>query len=197
MVEFSSTEQEGFSQRARLTKKASMVDRNPRKPGRPQKYRTLAERRRAAVRKQQRYRQRRKRSVHFRSDTDLWSTPQALFDTLHAEFSFTCDVCADASNAKCARYFTPEADGLRQRWEGVCWMNPPYGSEIGLWVQKAFESSLWGTTVVCLLPARVDTKWWRQYVTMGNITYLPGRVKFVGQKNSAPFPSALVVFRPR
>lgn len=80
-------------------------------------------------------------SVHFRSDTDEWATPQSLFDELHAEFAFDLDVCALASNAKCERYFTPETNGLLQEWSGACWMNPPYGRTIGQWMKKAYESS--------------------------------------------------------
>ena len=167
------------------------------KGGRPRKYATGAERARA-------YRQRKRQarlaqvvSVHFKHETTLWSTPQGLFDALDAEFHFTTDVCADASNAKCAHYFSPAQDGLRQRWEGTVWCNPPYGAEISRWVQKAFEASLYGATVVCLLPARTDTRWWHQYVLpCAEIRYLPGRQRFGESGNSAPFPSAVVVFRP-
>ena len=95
-------------------------------------------------------------------------------------------------------YFTKAVDGLRQKWTGVCWCNPPYGKEIHRWVQKAFESSLFGTTVVCLLPARVDTRWWQNYVMpAAEIRYLPGRLKFVGGEDRAPFPSAVVIFSAR
>jgi phage N-6-adenine-methyltransferase len=158
--------------------------------GRPRKYQTNAARQRA-------YRQRRKRSVHFRSDTDLWSTPQALFDALNAEFGFTIDVCALPENAKCAVYFTPEQDGLRQDWQGVVWMNPPYGAVIGKWVQKAYEASKAGALVVCLLPSRTGPRWWQTYGIpyAAEIRYLPGRQKFSGG-NSAPFDSAVVIFRP-
>ena len=82
-----------------------------------------------------------KTAVHFSSATDLWETPQAFFDKLHAEFGFETDVCASPENAKCPRYFTAEMDGLAQCWEGVCWMNPPYGREIGHWMKKAWESA--------------------------------------------------------
>ena len=54
----------------------------------------------------------------FTSNTDLWATPQTLFDELDAEFHFELDVCATAENAKCKRYFTPEIDGLAQNWRG-------------------------------------------------------------------------------
>lgn len=76
-------------------------------------------------------------------------------------------------------------------------MNPPYGRSIGLWVKKAYESAKQGATIVCLLPARTDTVWWHDYCTKGEILLIKGRLKFGGAKDSAPFPSALVVFRPR
>lgn len=131
------------------------------------------------------------------SATDLWSTPQDFFDNLDAEFHFTCDVCALPENAKCARYYTPTDDGLTQRWSGVCWMNPPYGKVIGKWMQKAYESSITGgATVVCLVPARTDTAWWHDYAMRGEIRFIRGRLKFGSSKNSAPFPSAIVIFYP-
>lgn len=130
----------------------------------------------------------------FSSATDLWETPQSLFDRLNEVFHFTTDVCAIAENAKCKHYFTPEQNGLVQKWQGVCWMNPPYGRSIGLWVQKAYESSLNGTTVVCLLPARTDTAWWHDYCMRGDITFIRGRLKFGNAKSNAPFPSAIVTF---
>lgn len=135
-------------------------------------------------------------NVHFSSKTDLWETPQDFFDRYNAIYGFTLDVCALPDNAKCNTYFTPEQDGLSQEWVGVCWMNPPYGRTIAKWVQKAFESAKHGATVVCLLPARTDTRWWHDYCQHGDVTFVRGRLKFGGHKNSAPFPSAVVVFKP-
>lgn len=94
-------------------------------------------------------------AVMFSSKTDLWATPQSFFDELDKEFHFTTDACAVPENAKCEHFFSPETDGLRQEWTGVCWCNPPYGKEIGKWIKKAHDSSC---TVVALLPARTDTK---------------------------------------
>ena len=133
--------------------------------------------------------------VHFSSKTDLWATPQDFFDSYNEKYRFTVDVCADASNHKCTTYFTKEMDGLQQKWKGVCWMNPPYGKEIKKWMKKAYESSLEGATVVCLVPSRTDTKWWHEYAMKGEIEFIKGRLKFGGSKNSAPFPSAVVVFK--
>ena len=110
-------------------------------------------------------------------------------------YGFELDVCADDDNAKCKKYFTKRDDGLSQEWSGVCWMNPPYGREIGLWMRKAYESSLSGATVVCLVPARTDTAWWHNYAMKGEIEFIRGRLKFGNATNSAPFPSAVVVYR--
>ena len=73
-------------------------------------------------------------------------------------------------------------------------MNPPYGREIGKWMRKAYESSLYGATVVCLVPARTDTAWWHDYAMKGEVEFVRGRLKFGGSKASAPFPSAIVTF---
>lgn len=136
-------------------------------------------------------------NVHFSSKTDLWATPSDLFARLDAEFGFTVDVCATRDNAKCDRFFTPRVDGLKQDWRGVCWMNPPYGRQIKNWVKKAYLASLEGATVVCLLPARTDTYWWHTYVRRAQeIRFIRGRLKFGGSRNSAPFPSAIAMFRP-
>src|SRR5579885_2783195 len=96
-------------------------------------------------------------TVHFLSQTPEWETPQDLFDELNSLYHFTLDPCATPHNAKCPRFFTKEQDGLSQTWDGVVFLNPPYGREIGKWIQKAYESSLAGVTVVCLVPARTDT----------------------------------------
>jgi phage N-6-adenine-methyltransferase len=136
-------------------------------------------------------------NVHFMSTTDLWETPQELFDQLNEEFHFTVDVCALPENAKVKDYFTPTQNGLELSWRGVCWMNPPYGRQIVRWMRKAYESSQEGATVVCLVPARTDTAWWHDYAVWGEIRFIRGRLKFGGQANSAPFPSAIVIFRPK
>lgn len=130
--------------------------------------------------------------VHFSSETNLWATPMSFFQKYDALYGFELDVCASVENAKCKRFFTKEDDGLKQEWTGVCWMNPPYGREIGLWMKKAWESEV---TVVCLVPARTDTKWWHDYAMKGEIEFIRGRLKFGNAKNSAPFPSAMVVYR--
>jgi phage N-6-adenine-methyltransferase len=129
------------------------------------------------------------------SKTDMWETPQWLFDALNSYYPFTLDVCALPENAKCKSYFSPSQDGLKQKWEGVCWMNPPYGREIVKWVKKAYETSLEGAVVVALLPARTDTVWFWEYVYYkAMIWFIRGRLKFGNSKGSAPFPSMIAVW---
>lgn len=136
--------------------------------------------------------------VMFSSNTDLWETPHEFFEELNDEFNFTIDVCALPENAKCAQYYTPEEDGLSQPWTCVCWCNPPYGREIGKWVKRAYDQTLQDTTTVMLLPARTDTRWFHNYILgKAEVRFVRGRLKFGNSKNSAPFPSMVVIFRPR
>lgn len=137
------------------------------------------------------------KEVMFSSKTDLWETPQDFFEKLDQEFGFELDVCALPENAKCSRYFSPMDDGLEQDWTGVCWCNPPYGREIEKWVKKAYISAIEGATVVMLLPARTDTRWFHDWIYgKTEIRFIRGRLKFGGAEHGAPFPSMVVVFRP-
>ena len=133
--------------------------------------------------------------VHFSSASKEWATPQSLFDELAAAYGgFSLDPCATAANAKCSCFFTREQDGLSRAWSGKVFMNPPYGREIGRWMRKAFEESLKGAFVVCLVPARTDTRWWQDYAKRGHVYFLRGRLRFGNARNAAPFPSAIVTF---
>lgn len=132
-------------------------------------------------------------SVHFSSQTDNWATPQDFFDKLNEEFQFTLDPCADEHNAKCSKYFTKEDNGLEQDWSGeIVFCNPPYGRDIKNWVKKARDSH---AVTVMLIPARTDTSYWHDYIfNKAEVRFLRGRLKFGDSKNSAPFPSAVVIF---
>jgi len=136
------------------------------------------------------------KEVMFSSATEEWATPQNIFDTLDREFNFTLDPCSTDENHKCDAYFTKKDNGLAHSWVGhSVFMNPPYGTEIGKWVKKAWLSAhKENTVVVCLLPARTDTKWFHKYCAQGEIWFIKGRLRFGGSKNSAPFPSMVVIF---
>lgn len=132
------------------------------------------------------------------SNNDDWETPPGLFAELDRIFHFTLDPCATATDAKCGRFYTREQDGLAQNWRGeTVFCNPPYSSDVqDKWVRKCWEEGQkpW-TTVVALLPARTDTKRFHEYIAgWARIRFLRGRLKFVGAKDSAPFPSMVVVW---
>lgn len=141
----------------------------------------------------------------FSSASGEWETPQKVFDYYHARYNFTLDPCATPENAMCPTFFTKEADGLRQSWSHHrVWCNPPYGRGIGAWVEKAHYHKEWGGLAVLLLPARTDTQWFHKYIWAVSRPYdgirvelLQGRLKFGGAKNSAPFPSVVVIFSGR
>jgi phage N-6-adenine-methyltransferase len=175
--------------------------------GRPRTYHpdrpaTSAERQHVFARKQQeelqRLRQQLVTRIYHKSMRYDWETPSAVFAEYDAEFHFTLDVCATSATAKCARFFSPEQNGLLQDWgDDVCWMNPPYGNQIGAWMEKAWRSSLAGATVVCLVPARTGTRWWHDWVKgKAEIRERQGRITFVGAPNPAGFDSVAVMYRP-
>lgn len=135
--------------------------------------------------------------VHTSSSSDEWETPAEFFRTLDREFGFTLDPCATVENAKAERYFTVAEDGLAQPWSGRVFMNPPYGRAIGRWVAKAKrEAESNAEVVVCLLPARTDTRWWHDHCeAAAERRFIKGRLVFNGAKHNAPFPNVVVVFR--
>tara|TARA_Y100000310_G_scaffold77027_1_gene73523 strand:- start:27389 stop:27850 length:462 start_codon:yes stop_codon:yes gene_type:complete len=134
------------------------------------------------------------RKVLHSSKSDEWSTPLEFYEKLNSEFSFTLDPCATDENHKCSKYFTIEDNGLKQSWaKEVVFMNPPY-SNVKEWMEKACEERK-GAVIVALLPSRTDTKWFHNYcIHAKEIRFVKGRLKFGDSKNSAPFPSMIVVF---
>lgn len=136
----------------------------------------------------------------FSSNSDMWSTPQKLFNELNEEFNFSIDLAATRGNNKCEKFITDVEDSLSVDWHvlnGWLWLNPPY-SNIKDWVKKGAEENLRGAKIVLLIPARTDTKYFHQYIyhnVNAEIRFIKGRLKFSDSKNSAPFPSMVVVFR--
>jgi phage N-6-adenine-methyltransferase len=138
----------------------------------------------------------------FESAKQDWATPQDLFDKLHKEFDFTFDLAADSGNAKCKNYFSKEDNALLKGWRGACWLNPPYGQKgsgkLSDWVRKSYEETKDSpdTTVVMLIPARTNTKWWHNYCMRAyEIKLICGRPKFGDAEHGLPQPLALVVFK--
>lgn len=138
----------------------------------------------------------RNKEVVFSRKSDEWTTPPDLFQGLTREFKFTLDPCSTHENALCSHHYTIVENGLSKDWgDNVVFMNPPY-SNVAAWMKKAYQSSRNGATVVSLIPARTDTNFWHEFATKGEIRLIRGRLKFSGSRTSAPFPSAIVIFRP-
>lgn len=136
--------------------------------------------------------------VLFSSESVEWETPSILFNKLNSVFNFNLDVCATKYNTKCSNYYSIEDNGLEKEWSGNCWCNPPYGRSLtGKWIEKAIMEVLnRNANVVLLVPARTDTIWFHDYIYKKQYTeilFLRGRLKFGNSKNSAPFPSMIIV----
>jgi len=152
------------------------------------------------------------RDVVFSRGKDDWETPRALFDALHAEFDFTADVAASATNHLCPRWLGPGSeiaeDALACVWvKERAFCNPPYSQVKNFVARAAWAAANNGTTTVMLLPARTDTKWFHEFIWDRErhhprkgvqVRFLKGRLKFLDggvEKDAAPFPSMIVVFR--
>ena len=144
----------------------------------------------------------------FSSKSAEWETPQDFFDRLNQTYDFTLDPCSTRENTKCMTHYTKVQDGLSQSWAGhSAFVNPPYGREMKKWVQKSFEESQKpDTTVVMLIPARTDTRYWHDYCMKADVIYfVKGRLHFKNKvaadytgktkTSSAPFPSAVIIFK--
>ena len=136
----------------------------------------------------------------FRTENQNWETPTDLFEMLNSEFKFDFDLAASEENTKCKNYFTKEDDALKQEWKGICWLNPPYGSNsknsLKNWVRKSFEETRKeGCIVVMLIPARTNTEWWHKYcMNAKEVRLIKGRPKFKGNIHGLPQPLAIIVF---
>lgn len=135
----------------------------------------------------------------FTSDTPEWYTPKHIVNAVVAVLgSIDLDPCADPGKAiPAAQHFTAEDDGLSLGWRGKVYMNPPYGREIVAWVEKLAEEVKYGnvTEAIALVPARVDTTWWRKLPHREWLA-VAGRLAFSEHENAAPFPSAVCYFGP-
>lgn len=159
--------------------------------------------------------------ILFSKKSNDWETPVDLFNKLNEYYNFDIDVCCTEQNKKCAVGITKKDDGLIQSWTRfyeenqhskscaiqrplIAWMNPPY-KDIKLWLAKAIVMAEdEDISTVCLLPARTDTKWFHEFLYHGKddkkyiqaVRFLKGRLKFVGAKSSAPFPSMIATIQP-
>ena len=138
-----------------------------------------------------------------------WYTPQHILDRVYAVIGQPdIDPCCNRYGPPnvAAKYYCrlPERDGLTEPWHGNVFLNPPYGREIGKWIDKACAEYLAGNThtMIALVPVKCDTQWWAEM--MGTAVCwcaIRGRLNF-GSPNAADenkrktgtFASAVVLF---
>lgn len=126
--------------------------------------------------------------VYHKSNSDDWETPIETYFELEKEFNFNFDPCP-------YKHDLDKWDGLEIEWKERNFINPPY-SQVKHWIKKGYEESLKGKLCVFLVPARTDTRWFHEYVyNKAEIRFIKGRLKFSGHKNSAPFPSMIIIFK--
>jgi phage N-6-adenine-methyltransferase len=131
------------------------------------------------------------------SNNSEWETPNELFNKLNQIFKFGLDAAATKDNTKCLLFITPEQDALKQDWggRGPVWINPPYERyRMGLWLNKIYAEAQKGVAVVALLPARTETRWFQTAWRANHLVFVRGRIKFIGGKSAAPFPSVIAIF---
>jgi phage N-6-adenine-methyltransferase len=132
---------------------------------------------------------------NFKSDKTVYSTPVKLYEVINKEFNFETDVCAVPENSKCKSFFTPENDGLKQDWKGICWMNPPFNKELKKWVLKARDESLKHKSIVCcLVPFRGNTVWFKNVCMDSEIRFIIGEVNFNDLERGLWLPMCLMIF---
>ena len=92
-----------------------------------------------------------------------WITPPPFMDYLEEVFGWKplLDVAESEENTKADFYFDIESNGLFKNWFGNVWVNPPYGSALPSWIDKAIIESDRDEveSIFMLIPARTDTKW--------------------------------------
>jgi site-specific DNA-methyltransferase (adenine-specific) len=132
-----------------------------------------------------------------------WETPRDLLERLYRVFNrFDLDPCSPSANKRTAPvharvHYTADDNGLVLPWFGNVFVNPPYGRELRYWVEKGRNEVATGNAeaVIALIPARTDTTWWHDYIaSQADVFFLRGRLSFGQSGQSAPFPSALVVW---
>jgi len=129
---------------------------------------------------------------------DRWLTPLTLIRALG---TFDLDPCAAPGHPTATEMWTPEeiGDGLSLPWHGRVWLNPPYGREARVWVERLVAHG----TGTALIPVATGTKLWQDVVfpTATGILFYRHRVTYIHPKGDAegmvsPAASALIAYGP-
>ena len=133
--------------------------------------------------------------------TDEHGTPKEFFEIYNKRYHFDIDLAASKENTKCLLFYSKEDNALTKQWRGSCWLNPPYDHKsLKAFVDKTLEQRPNYRWCVMLLPCKTDQSWWHKLwnSTTGDwikIEWVKGRIKFDGNKNSAPSPNVVVIIK--
>ena len=124
-----------------------------------------------------------------------WLTPPELVKKLGV---FDLDPCSpiNAPFLHAINNFTIEDNGLGKEWFGRVYMNPPYGKNMDLWLDKLGKHG----NGIALIFARTETKCFFEKVwdVADALLFIKGRLKFYHvsgeQGGSAGAPSVFVAF---
>lgn len=136
----------------------------------------------------------------FVGKTDEWLTPPDIIEKLTRHHGpFDLDPCSPINRPwdTAKKHFTIEDNGLSQKWMGSAWLNPPYGPQTALWLQKMANHN----DGVVLIFARTETDMFFKYIwnVATSILFIKGRLYFHrvdgtrGKSNSGG-PSVLVAY---
>ena len=136
---------------------------------------------------------------------DLWESPKPLYNTLDREFEFDVDICASVSNSLALNCFTEEYSALDHEWNeyyktSVAFINPPYSLTETFITRAAQQAEKHNITVVALVNANTDTKWFADAVKSSNeVRLITGRVGFIrpdgGKANGNPKGQCIIIWR--
>src|SRR4051812_17403518 len=105
--------------------------------------------------------------------TNVWLTPRWLLDAL-GPFDLdpaSCDKWPTAS-----KHYYEADNGLYKDWNGLVWLNPPYGGNTGDWVSRWVSHG----NGFLLVAARPDTGWFHEAARGADVIHFPrGRIQFI------------------
>ncbi len=139
-----------------------------------------------------------------KDEKDLWQTPLDLFKAIDQEFDFSVDICASDQNTLCNQFFSEDDSALLNEWvfftNTSCFLNPPYSQTQVFMERAAQQAKFHNITVVALVNANTDTKWFADAVKSANeVRLFTGRIGFIkpdGKKaNSNTKGQCLIIWR--
>lgn len=127
---------------------------------------------------------------------DRWLTPVEVVKALG---KFDLDPCGAPNHKLASRTYLLEnqEDGLRDKWFGRVWLNPPYGRTMRKWVERLVEHG----TGTALIPVAAGTKLWQEVIfkDASAIHFYRHRIKFLRRDGVeddmvSPQASAIIAF---